>query len=153
MEKPSFPAFRSASMPNASLQVHPAPLQTVNPQQSPVMFTGGPITPPLSPGNSEHEEVPPSHVVQTTQGASSPARLSSASHGAAEEIPRADDSMDVDQVAPEPVNPPVRHLEDEQSHVHRGGSLRLTDFEVKGTLGESCSSCRRGRCSDRPCNS
>lgn len=123
-------------MPNASLEVHPAPLQPVNPQQSPVLFAGGPMTPPLSPGNSELDEIPPSHVVSVTQGAVSPLRLSTASRGAAEEIPQAEESMDVDQVALEPVRPPVRHLEDEQSHVHRGGSLRLTDFEVKGTLGE-----------------
>lgn len=28
----------------------------------------------------------------------------------------------------------ARHLEDEQPHTHRG-TLKLTDFEVKGTLG------------------
>lgn len=45
--------------------------------------------------------------------------------------------MEVDQLEAGPTLQPARHLEDEQSHVQRGGSLRLTDFEVKGTLGAS----------------
>lgn len=43
-------------------------------------------------------------------------------------------------VDPEPEatgQPPLRCLDDEQVHLQRPGTLRLTDFEVKGTLGAS----------------
>ena len=33
----------------------------------------------------------------------------------------------------QPTNPPVRLLDNEEEHIHR--SLRLQDFEVRGTLG------------------
>jgi protein kinase A len=34
-----------------------------------------------------------------------------------------------------PPKPPLRLLEDEQVHVEKSGSLKLKDFEIKGTLG------------------
>ena len=34
---------------------------------------------------------------------------------------------------PKPAKPPVRVLDNEEEHVHR--SLRLQDFELRGTLG------------------
>lgn len=44
--------------------------------------------------------------------------------------------MSVDPQMPEPAGqPPLRCLDDEQVHLQRPGTLRLTDFEVKGTLG------------------
>ncbi|KAF4578569.1 serine/threonine protein kinase, AGC [Pleurotus pulmonarius] len=44
--------------------------------------------------------------------------------------------MSVDPQVPEPAGqPPLRCLDDEQVHLQRPGTLRLTDFEVKGTLG------------------
>ena len=42
-----------------------------------------------------------------------------------------DDGLPVQPV--KPPQPPVRLLEDEEEHIHR--SLRLQDFEVRGTLG------------------
>ena len=51
------------------------------------------------------------------------------------EVAQPGGTMEVDQPDTTQMQQPARHLEDEQSHVHRGGSLRLTDFEVKGTLG------------------
>jgi hypothetical protein len=44
-----------------------------------------------------------------------------------------DREMEVEQ--PKPIQPLVRHLKDEEEHLHKGGSLKLTDFEVRGTLG------------------
>jgi hypothetical protein len=34
-----------------------------------------------------------------------------------------------------PYRPPARSLDDEMAHVEPPGKLKLTDFEVKGTLG------------------
>lgn len=48
------------------------------------------------------------------------------------EVVQSEGHMEVDE--PASARQPVRHLEDEQSHLHCG-TLRLTDFEVKGTLG------------------
>jgi protein kinase A len=44
--------------------------------------------------------------------------------------------MEIEPQSPRPVAPqrPLRVLEDEQIHLQRAG-LRLTDFEVRGTLG------------------
>lgn len=43
--------------------------------------------------------------------------------------------MDVDsEQSTSSPKPPLRRLEDEQTHLTRGSS-KLTDFEVKGTLG------------------
>jgi len=52
--------------------------------------------------------------------------------------PRAYEAMETEQaMAVTPPQPPLRHLADEHVHVERSGSLKLTDFEVKGTLGLS----------------
>lgn len=58
-----------------------------------------------------------------------------------EETPSIADSMDLETVETavseeEGPKPPLRLLEDEKSHVNKSGGVRLTDFEVKGTLGE-----------------
>jgi hypothetical protein len=45
-----------------------------------------------------------------------------------------DHDMDLDCEPPlQPTNAPVRLLDNEEEHIHR--SLRLQDFEVRGTLG------------------
>lgn len=56
--------------------------------------------------------------------------------------PSISDSMDLETVETavsepeEGPKPPLRLLEDEKSHVNKSGGVSLTDFEVKGTLGE-----------------
>jgi protein kinase A len=45
------------------------------------------------------------------------------------------EEMDALKVATPP-KPPLRLLEDEQVHIEKSGSLRLKDFEIKGTLGQ-----------------
>jgi hypothetical protein len=56
-------------------------------------------------------------------------------HSLPESLP--DQEMDRDDGLPvqptKPPQPPVRLLDDEEEHIHR--SLRLQDFEVRGTLG------------------
>lgn len=91
-----------------------------------------PITPPMSPGRSEPEE--DSIVVDAEPRYSGP-----------ELRPPLclDHAMDVDtQLVAEsaeqqsPSQRPARLLEDEKVHLQKSG-LKLTDFEVRGTLGRS----------------
>lgn len=107
------------------------------------MLSDGPITPPLSPARSEEGETPiivdsePHYSVRGTDVRLSPRNSRHSTRRAREQSPSTETEtvMDVD---PRPVasspRPPLRHLEDEQPHVEKG-SLKLTDFEVKGTLG------------------
>lgn len=135
MEKSSFPAFRSASLPNPTLQLDPCHAHATDASSSSQMAVEGPITPPLSPGNSEHED-PSRHDLMQGVEQQIVAPLNANGGLQSREVVPTDGSMDVDSLEPPLTRPPARHLEDEQSHVHRDGSLRLTDFEVKGTLGE-----------------
>lgn len=80
------------------------------------MITETPITPPMSPTQSERYGDTMS--------------LDSAAPSLAES-----ESEDKMEVEPKPVLAPLRHLEDEEEHLHKGETLRLTDFEVRGTLG------------------
>lgn len=58
---------------------------------------------------------------------------------ASREMLQTEERMEVDmmRLSNSPRAPPARHLEDEQSHLEKRGALKLTDFEVKGTLGAS----------------
>ena len=131
MDRPLQPAFRSTSLPGSSTaRPYTAPLNT---SISGFAVGQGPITPPLSPGRSDEGD--PSLVIDTeprySGGGTPPSEFPA--HG---KLPAAaEEAMDVDpeQSASSP-KPPLRRLEDEQSHLTRG-SLKLTDFEVKGTLG------------------
>lgn len=105
------------------------------------IVSDAPITPPMSPGHSEPgvEEEDDSIVVDVEPRYSGPEVLtprSAAYYGA---------NMDVDQqLSPESVEQtsedtnvshrPARLLEDEKVHLQKSG-LKLTDFEVRGTLG------------------
>jgi len=112
-----------------------------------------PMTPPLSPGQSEHgydlpaEDirtnpliVPPIHTIQAEARSSSfvaPPAAEFDGFGA----------MEVDQQQPpasQELPPASRSLDDERTQIQSSG-LRLTDFEVRGTLGElfPFSSCQK----------
>lgn len=87
------------------------------------------MTPPMSPGHSESGE--DAIIIDEAP------RYSSAPHSA--DVPfREFEDMHVDPQRSQPAAPqpqrPLRLLEDEQVHLERTG-LRLTDFEVRGTLG------------------
>lgn len=97
-------------------------------KDSKAMITEAPITPPMSPNQSERNG-----TAMDVDTANSPQPQKS---GTATKKQKADDKMQLEQPKPRtPIQPPLRHLEDEEEHLQKGGSLRLTDFEVRGTLG------------------
>lgn len=149
MDHSSFPAFRSSSLPNPVEQDRASPFNMSDRRDSGFMASDGPITPPISPGNSDdedsgiivdteprysghshgHHDMPPHTTVSRTL-------LPEASSRRASRSADLGDAMVVDvRTSPASPRPAARHLEDEQPHAHRG-SLKLTDFEVKGTLGK-----------------
>ncbi|TBU65995.1 cAMP dependent protein kinase [Dichomitus squalens] len=143
MEYPLYPAFRSASLPNhTSLTLSTTPDLSAFRRDSDYMLSDGPITPPLSPGRSDEGEA---IIVDSEPRYSGPdGQLQpSLPHPHLRDIETArrgrrshqQEGMDVDTraLASSP-RPPQRHLEDEPSHLEKG-TLKLTDFEVKGTLG------------------
>ena len=145
MDHPIYPAFRSASLPShTALTLSTTPDPSLFRRDSDCMLSDGPITPPLSPGRSEDGDA--AIIVDSEPRYSGPGTQlqSSVPHAHLREVDarqtrrsHQQDGMDVDArpVASSP-RPPQRHLEDEQSHLEKG-TLKLTDFEVKGTLGES----------------
>lgn len=108
-----------------------------------ISIADAPITPPMSPGHSEQDLGEENDIVVDAEPRySGPASATTIEHSAAD--------MDVDS-APhmpvvEPPSPaqstggestaqrPLRLLEDEKVHLQKSG-LKLTDFEVRGTLG------------------
>lgn len=99
----------STSPPQSPRQVLIRPELTIDPQPpcGPKVSEHSPcISPPRSPPHSLPESLPDQEVDH-------------------------DDGLPVQPVRPP--QPPVRLLEDEEEHIHR--SLRLQDFEVRGTLG------------------
>ena len=141
---PAYPGFRSTSLPSHTvLALSTTPDSAVFRRDSDCMLSDGPITPPLSPGRSEDgdtaiivdpeprysgQEAPVQPVAPHQHFRDTEARFARRSHQ--------HEGMEVDArpLASSP-RPPQRHLEDEQSHLEKG-TLKLTDFEVKGTLGE-----------------
>ncbi|KAI0797848.1 cAMP dependent protein kinase [Abortiporus biennis] len=139
MERSSLPPFRSTSLPQPTNQGRP---DNISRRDS--SFVVSPITPPLSPGRSEEGDSAivvdpePRYSGQHRSDSSSALGVYSQTEAGPRRSSHSRDSvvsMDVDitegDVSPRPA---ARHLEDEKSHVHRG-NLKLTDFEVKGTLG------------------
>ncbi|TCD60916.1 serine/threonine protein kinase, AGC [Steccherinum ochraceum] len=141
------PAFRSSSLPNPVEQTRTSPFNTPDRRDSSFMASEGPITPPISPGHSDDEDSGiivdseprysgHSHGHQDMSNSAAPHRplLPEASSNRTSRADR-DSAMAVDSgINPTSPRPAARHLEDEQPHANRG-SLKLTDFEVKGTLG------------------
>lgn len=94
------------------------------------------MTPPMSPGHSDLGD--DTIVVDSEPRYSGPAPHGPHSTAAPTTAPGFQELGDAGgdqpaQVAPVPQRP-LRLLEDEQVHLQRSG-LRLTDFEVRGTLG------------------
>jgi hypothetical protein len=99
-------------------------------------ITEVPITPPMSPTQSEAEEgtiIPDvkhrsDHTCQDICPGSSCASSNS--------DPKQWEAMEVEKPIPKsPSRAPLRSLEDEKVHVEQPARNRLSDFEVKGTLG------------------
>lgn len=147
MEHPVYPAFRSTSLPShTALALSTTPDSSLFRRDSDCMLSDGPITPPLSPERSEDGDA--AIIVDSEPRYSGPGgqvqpavphahlREGGSRRGSGRRSHQ-QDVMEVDARAPaSSPRPPQRHLEDEQSHLEKG-SLKLTDFEVKGTLGES----------------
>ncbi|KAJ6500451.1 putative cyclic AMP-dependent protein kinase catalytic subunit [Mycena sanguinolenta] len=106
--------------------------------QAQIIVPDAPMTPPMSPGHSENGE--DSIVIDAEPRYSGPETLGPHSvprQPWSDSIPFRDfGDMEIEPQSPRPVAPqrPLRLLEDEQVHLQRAG-LRLTDFEVRGTLG------------------
>lgn len=131
---------RSASLPSpgASYPVPPIGLFQPFPRRlsrrgSEMMMSDGPITPPESPGPEDQQPLdapmeddpivyPPTPVSEVTEDTSS-------AMGEEEEQP----SGGVEEVAAPSL---ARSLSDENMQSYNVSTLRLTDFEVRGTLGE-----------------
>ena len=144
MHRPTIPTFRSTSLPNPTKQNRSSPFNLQLRRDSGFLTGEGPITPPMSPGHSEEDD---GSISVDTEPRYSGHRHEIPIDIDAKLYPEAgprrqsrnrgsDERMDVDIVRPPSSSPrpPARHLEDEPTHIHKG-SLKLTDFEVKGTLG------------------
>lgn len=143
MAHPTLTIPRSASLPASSEEVRGNLFQTPFRRDSEIIVSECPITPPMSPGHSEDggEEA---IIVDTERRFSglerdifpeSTAPTGLHSHQNAIHWRETGD-MEVDrQVSTGSPRPPLRLLEDEKVHVEKSGSLKLMDFEVKGTLG------------------
>lgn len=142
MERPAVPVFRSTSLPSTTPRAKSAPLNLVLPDRdSPFVAGRGPITPPISPGNSEEGDPvviidsEPRYSRDSDSRFASGDRHSGPYLGIDRDESTTEEPMDVDaRPAESSPKPPLRHLEDEECHLERG-TLNLTDFEVKGTLG------------------
>ena len=108
--------------------------QSFRRQSVPVIYEG-PITPPVSPGHIEdcshgaklpdHEMQPDLPIPASSDG------LAQADHPSCLlETPPPQEQRSVT-----PSNKPARLLEDEPNHIAKPGVLRLSDFEVRGALG------------------
>ena len=120
---------RSTSLNSSRSNVRPDPLES--PFRRNPLEPRAPITPPMSPRSSE--ESLGDVVMKTDCTCDAPASAV---------LPSSEwrETEDMDAQDPQSASPPrqaIRLLEDETSHVEQPGTLRLTDFEVKGTLGET----------------
>jgi hypothetical protein len=103
-------------------------------QDSQFVISDAPMTPPLSPGHSEEDldaiivDAEPRYSSQehNVHAAKAPGARSETA------------AMEVDghTTSPAVLQPPPRLLEDEHVHLQRSG-LKLSDFDVRGTLGMS----------------
>jgi hypothetical protein len=137
---------RSSSLPISPDDVHGSPTPCYPSRHgSAVMVVADSTSPPSSPRSVlirpklsiDHQSpcvVPVSEHCPPISPPQSPP------HSLLESAP--DQEMDRDDAAspvqpPAPANPPVRLLHEEEEHLHQ--SLRLQDFEVRGTLGATVS--------------
>ncbi|KZT28446.1 cAMP dependent protein kinase [Neolentinus lepideus HHB14362 ss-1] len=142
MDRPVLPFPRSASLPIPS-EIRPSniPFQALPfHRDSEAMVTDGPITPPMSPGPHNDADQEASIIVDAEPRYSGvqrdPRNPQSASVSQQQLHTLSSQKMDQEETPRPrtPPKPPLRVLENEPSHVPKG-NLKLTDFEVKGTLG------------------
>jgi hypothetical protein len=138
---------RSASLPISPDVAHDRPCCPSR-HGSTVMVVADSTSPPSSPGQVIRPQLtvdvdsqPPPYSAKDPDHSPCTSPPRSPPHSLSESAP--DQDMDHDDVLPLqpsiPAKPPVRLLDDEEEHIHR--SLRLQDFELRGTLGtySSCS--------------
>ncbi|KDQ60624.1 hypothetical protein JAAARDRAFT_31588 [Jaapia argillacea MUCL 33604] len=137
----SFPRSASLPIPSGDLRAtnlfQPVPIR----RDSEAMLSEGPITPPMSPKPQSEANREGGAIVVDVQprfsGAGVQREMSPDQPTSSVQTPmlshRQPESGE-DERPRTPPKPPLRLLENEQSHL-RKGTLRLTDFEVKGTLG------------------
>ncbi|KAI0035766.1 cAMP dependent protein kinase [Vararia minispora EC-137] len=101
---------------------------------STVRVIDGPLTPPMSPDREQKEDLLDSDIdPDTMDDQPSPIAKSSRPPSPDPSLASKDDTpMSIDD-SPSSPSRPLHNLEDEPDHLHR--DLRLTDFDVKGTLG------------------
>ncbi|THH13616.1 hypothetical protein EW146_g6630 [Bondarzewia mesenterica] len=137
---------RSSSLPTSTAKFRSMLYEAGPRRDSDVMLINGPITPPLSPGHSdeldedatvEYEEQQPYHAsgLDSSISPSQPVIhvVHHSVHGTDRDVYMETEERDFQQPSLTPPRPPSRRLDNEQEHLHP--TLKLTDFEVKGTLG------------------
>jgi hypothetical protein len=134
-------AVQPASL-TCSDEVLVSPITATIRRNSEISVQEGPITPPLSPPQSEAGAddaiivESDRHFINVDNDGCSPPRILGSSPNTQ---PGPSEDMETKQTRmATPPRPPLRLLEDEQVHVERSGLLGLTDFEIKGTLGLLC---------------
>ena len=122
---------RSASLPTSPDASRTSARQLPFPRD-PEALVDAPMTPPLSPHQSEAGDDEKSIVTDSEPDPHhcTPSESRVVSHSS---IP-VDMEVEPHQVTTPP-RPPARLLDDEAAHIEPPGRLKLTDFEVKGTLG------------------
>ncbi|KAA1474892.1 cAMP dependent protein kinase [Dentipellis sp. KUC8613] len=144
------PVRRSSSLPTSANERRNMVYRASRPDSdSDVMVVDGSITPPLSPGQNDDRKAETAIVadqasIYNARDSALNAQVRSSLGPAQLEGPRSPQDTDQDicmerdeasscHSASSPPRPPPRVLEEEQEHIHH--SLKLSDFEVKGTLG------------------
>jgi hypothetical protein len=104
---------------------------------SEIVNPDAPMTPPMSPRQSEEGDKAVMIDIERRFSGLSPQDPAVIPPGPnSENLEAPLQEMEVEEPSPaSPPRPPARLLEDEQVHVVKPGALKLTDFEVKGTLG------------------
>jgi hypothetical protein len=141
---------RSSSLPISSDGVHGHPCCPSR-HGSTVMVVADSSSPPSSPRQvlirpelTVDDSQPPPYSAKDPDHSPCISPPRSPPHSLSESAPDQDMDMDHDDVLPLPPIPakpptPARLLDDEDEHLHR--SLRLQDFELRGTLGTYTSYC------------
>ena len=142
---------RSSSLPISPNAVHDRPCYPSR-HGSTVMVVADSTSPPSSPRQvlirpeltvDSDDSQPPPYSAKDPDHSPCTSPPQSPPHSLSESAP--DQDMDCDDViplsltTPAKIPTPARILDDEEEHLHR--SLRLQDFELRGTLGAYTSCC------------
>ena len=142
---------RSASMPSPGTDLpigrfQPFARKSISRRDSEMVLSEGPITPPMSPGPDDRQHQQPlsqddivvMDVIQPSSDAAFPMTPSSQPSNNHEMIVEEEVEMEQDISLDVQVQPSSRSLSREQEDIAGTRSLKLTDFEVRGTLGMFC---------------